>query len=150
MNFAVASACCWIATPGYAQQQAEPAAPVETPTENQTAKKPDVVTVTGSRLASRGFNQPTPTTTLSSADLEKSAKPNVFNTLVELPALQGSTGRTTGAFSTSSGTQGLSSLSLRGLTPIRTLTLLDGQRVVGANVSGVTDVSQFPQLLIKR
>ncbi|MDT1877296.1 TonB-dependent receptor, partial [Acinetobacter baumannii] len=33
---------------------------------------------------------------------------------------------------------------------IRTLTLLDGQRVVGANVTGVTDVSQFPQLLVKR
>jgi iron complex outermembrane receptor protein len=28
--------------------------------------------------------------------------------------------------------------------------LLDGQRVVGANVTGVTDVSQFPQLLVKR
>jgi iron complex outermembrane receptor protein len=41
-------------------------------------------------------------------------------------------------------------LSLRGLGPIRTLTLIDGQRVVGANVTGVTDVSQFPQLLIKQ
>src|SRR5207237_10229202 len=78
------------------------------------------------------------------------AKPNLFETLTELPALQGSTGRTTNTFSTSSGIQGLSSLSLRGLGTIRTLTLLDGQRVVGANVTGVTDVSQFPQLLVKR
>jgi iron complex outermembrane receptor protein len=46
--------------------------------------------------------------------------------------------------------QGLSSFSLRGLQPIRTLTLLDGQRVVGANVTGVPDVSMFPQLLVKR
>ncbi len=109
-----------------------------------------VVTVSGSRIASRGFTQPTPTTTLSAADLAKGAQPNLFNTIVELPALQGSTGRATGVGSTSSGTQGLSSLSLRGLGPIRTLTLLDGQRVVPANVTGVTDVSQFPQLLIKR
>ncbi|MEX7291528.1 TonB-dependent receptor plug domain-containing protein, partial [Pseudomonas aeruginosa] len=29
-------------------------------------------------------------------------------------------------------------------------TLLDGQRVVGANVSGVPDISMFPQLLVKR
>ncbi|RZM31781.1 MAG: TonB-dependent receptor, partial [Sphingomonas sp.] len=50
----------------------------------------------------------------------------------------------------SSGTQGLSSFSLRGLGPIRTLTLLDGQRVVGANVTGVPDISMFPQLLVKR
>ena len=150
MHFAVASACCWIGSPGYAQQQPEAAAPAETPNREPAPARVETVTVSGSRLVARGFSQPTPTTTLSSADLEKSAKPNVFNTLIELPALQGSTGRTTGAFSTSSGTQGLSSLSLRGLTSIRTLTLLDGQRVVGANVSGVTDVSQFPQLLIKR
>ncbi len=151
MNLAVASACCWIATPGHAQQAAsDAAAPAQNPATAPPAEKLEVVTVSGSRIAARGFNQPTPTTTVSAADLEKNAKPNVFNTLIELPALQGSTGRTTGAFSTSSGTQGLSSLSLRGLTPIRTLTLLDGQRVVGANVSGVTDVSQFPQLLIKR
>ncbi len=148
MNLAVASACWSIASAGYAQQPV--AAPAETAATEQPAQKMDVVTVSGSRIASRGFSQPTPTTTLSAAELEKNAKLNVFDTLIELPALQGSTGRTTGAFSTSSGTQGLSSLSLRGLSPIRTLTLLDGQRVVGANVSGVTDVSQFPQLLIKR
>jgi outer membrane receptor protein involved in Fe transport len=110
----------------------------------------NVVRVSGSRIAARGFTQPTPTTSLSAADLEKAAQPNMFETLAELPALQGSTGRTTSTNSTSSGIQGLSSLSLRGLGPIRTLTLLDGQRVVGANVTGVTDVSQFPQLLVKR
>jgi iron complex outermembrane receptor protein len=67
-----------------------------------------------------------------------------------LPSLQGSTGATTGTNSTSSGQQGLSSFSLRGLGTIRTLTLLDGQRVVGANVTGVPDVSLFPQLLVQR
>ena len=110
----------------------------------------NTIVVSGSRIAARGFSQPTPTTTLTSADLDKAAKPNMFDTLTALPALQGSTGRTVNTFSTSSGLQGLSSLSLRGLGTNRTLTLLDGQRVVGANVTGVTDVSQFPQLLVKR
>jgi iron complex outermembrane recepter protein len=128
MAFAVASA--------YAQEAAKPSE--------------DVVVVTGSRISSRGFTQPTPTTTLDSAEIAKVAQPNIFNAIIELPALQGSTGRATSVGSTSSGIQGLSSLSLRGLGPIRTLTLIDGQRVVGANVTGVTDVSQFPQLLIKR
>lgn len=149
MHLAVASACWSLASSGYAQQQPQVGDPVA-PAPAAAAETMDVVTVSGSRLATRGFTQPTPTTSLSAADLEKNAQPNIFNTLIELPALQGSTGRTTGTTSTSSGTQGLSSLSLRGLSPIRTLTLLDGQRVVGANVSGVTDVSQFPQLLIKR
>lgn len=123
-----------------------PAAPLPATATGDTT----VVRISGSRIAARGFTQPTPTTSLTAADLEKAAKPNLFNTLAELPALQGSTGRTTSTNSTSSGIQGLSSLSLRGLGTIRTLTLLDGQRVVGANVTGVTDVSQFPQLLVKR
>jgi outer membrane receptor for ferrienterochelin and colicin len=87
---------------------------------------------------------------LSSAAIAKNAQPNVFTTIAQLPSLQGSTGATVGTNSTSSGTQGLSSFSLRGLGTIRTLTLIDGQRVVGANVTGVPDVSLFPQLLIER
>jgi iron complex outermembrane receptor protein len=174
VSLAVVSACAILALPAHAQQaqDAQPtqqtdaaAASAATPAAEAAAPAPatvardasrdtaggvNTVVVSGSRIATRGFNQPTPTTTLSTADIEKAAKPNLFDTLTELPALQGSTGRTTNTFSTSSGIQGLSSLSLRGLGTIRTLTLLDGQRVVGANVTGVTDVSQFPQLLVKR
>jgi len=144
INLAVAGACAMLASQAYAQQAEAAGSPEEAKPADNT------VVVSGSRIAARGFNQPTPTTTLSSADLDKAAKPNIFEALTELPALQGSTGRTTNTFSTSSGIQGLSSLSLRGLGTLRTLTLLDGQRVVGANVTGVTDVSQFPQLLVKR
>src|SRR5205823_2278135 len=142
------------ATPAPTASDAQAVAPVNAAqfTDTVQASQPasatggdmTVVRVSGSRIAARGFTQPTPTTSLSAADLEKAAQPNMFETLAELPALQGSTGRTTSTNSTSSGIQGLSSLSLRGLGTIRTLTLLDGQRVVGANVTGVTDVSQFP------
>jgi len=150
IHLAVASACCMMAIPGYAQQAPTEAPKADEAAATEAAPVTQVVQVSGSRIAARGFTQPTPTTSLGAADLEKAAQPNLFDTIAELPALQGSTGRTTSTNSTSSGIQGLSSLSLRGLGPIRTLTLLDGQRVVGANVTGVTDVSQFPQLLIKR
>ncbi|MFZ2982867.1 MAG: TonB-dependent receptor plug domain-containing protein, partial [Sphingobium sp.] len=108
------------------------------------------IVVTGSRITSSGFKAPTPTTMIGEAQIEANAQPNIFNTVAQVPSLQGSTGSTVNTFSTSSGQQGLSSFSLRGLGAIRTLTLLDGQRVVGANVTGVPDVSLFPQLLIKR
>jgi iron complex outermembrane receptor protein len=108
------------------------------------------IVVTGSRIVATGFTQPTPTTMVSAEDIEKAAAPNLFNTIAELPVLQGSTGRKTFVNSTSSGAQGLSSFSLRNLGTIRTLTLLDGQRVTPANVTGVVDVSQFPQLLVTR
>lgn len=150
MSLAVASACAALAAPAFAQDAAPP-------TEVQAVVAPTVakadnavVTVTGSRIASRGFNQPTPTTTLTSDDIAKSAEPNIFNTIAQLPALQGSLGTTVLNNSTSSGIQGVSAFSLRGLGPIRTLTLLDGQRVIPSNVTGVSDISQFPQLLVKR
>jgi iron complex outermembrane receptor protein len=108
------------------------------------------IVVTGTRIRSTGFTAPTPTQVLGQADLERAAQPNIFTAITQLPSLQGSTGATTGTFSTSSGQQGLSSFSLRGLGTIRTLTLLDGQRVVPANVTGVPDISLFPQLLVQR
>jgi len=143
------------ATPAAAQT-----APASAPsTEAQEApapaeqSEPDAggqIIVTGTRILSSGFNAPTPTTVIGEEQIASNAQPNIFNTIAQLPSLQGSTGASTGTFSTSSGQQGLSSFSLRGLQAIRTLTLLDGQRVVGANVTGVPDISMFPQLLVKR
>src|SRR5450830_1762769 len=122
MTLAVAGACAVLAMPGHAQQvPADPAAAAPDPAKPANTETPppqatgatseNTVVVSGSRIAARGFTQPTPTTSLSSADLDKAAKPNIFDSLIELPALQGSTGRTTNTFSTSSGIQGLSSLS---------------------------------------
>lgn len=129
----------------------QPAAGADSTAATPTAAQdPSDIIVTGSRIIANGFNAPTPTTVLGEEQIANNAQPNVFTTIAQLPSLQGSTGAATGTFSTSSGQQGLSSFSLRGLQPIRTLTLLDGQRVVGANVTGVPDISMFPQLLIKR
>ncbi|MFD1950741.1 TonB-dependent receptor plug domain-containing protein [Sphingomonas arantia] len=135
-------------------RSADPAAPDQSIAPRTTpAEGPQdagSIVVTGTRITSSGFAAPTPTTVIGEDAILKNAQPNIFNTIAQLPSLQGSTGASTGTFSTSSGTQGLSSFSLRGLGAIRTLTLLDGQRVVGANVTGVPDISMFPQLLIKR
>ncbi|WP_025294505.1 TonB-dependent receptor plug domain-containing protein [Sphingomonas sanxanigenens] len=145
---------------GAAHAQEAPApAPQQTDTVTVADEAPDTgaqerqnadIIVTGSRITTSGFNAPTPTTVIGAEQIANNAQPNIFNTIAQLPSLQGSTGAATGTFSTSSGQQGLSSFSLRGLGTIRTLTLLDGQRVVGANVTGVPDISLFPQLLIQR
>ncbi|WP_414712307.1 TonB-dependent receptor domain-containing protein [Sphingomonas sp.] len=139
-----------LATPAFAQQApaADPTPSIQT---DSSASAPAAeVVITGSRIRSSGFSAPTPTQVFGAADIARNAEPNIFTTITQLPSLQGSTGATTGTFSTSSGQQGLSSFSLRGLGPIRTLTLLDGQRVVAANVTGVPDISLFPQLLVER
>ena len=108
------------------------------------------VVVSSTRLQAAGFDAPTPTTVVSMADLEAQAKPSIFDAITQLPALQGSTGVSYNTGSTTTGLIGLSSLGLRGLSPLRTLTLIDGQRVVGGNFNGAVDVSQMPQLLIRR
>ena len=108
------------------------------------------VVVSSTRLQAAGFDAPTPTTVISAADLEGQAKPNVFDSLKDLPALQGSTGASAQAGTTSNGLLGLSALGMRALSPLRTLTLMDGQRVVAANLNGVVDVSMIPQMLIQR
>jgi outer membrane receptor protein involved in Fe transport len=108
------------------------------------------VVVSSTRLQNAGFDSPTPTTVMSAADLEKQAQPNIFEAVTQLPALEGSSGVTYNTGSTTTGLQGLSALNLRGLGIIRTLTLIDGQRIVPASNNGAVDVSQMPQLLIQR
>lgn len=143
---------------GASAQQTAPNFPVTTATANGQAavatppkdSTEGEIVVTGTRLRVSGYDAPTPTTIISAENIASSAQPNVFNAITQLPSLQGSTGATVGTNNTSTGQNGLSSFNLRGLGPIRTLTLLDGQRVVPANVTGVPDISLFPQLLIKR
>ena len=108
------------------------------------------VVVSSTRLQAAGFDAPTPTTVISAADLQAQAKPNVFDSLKDLPALQGSTGASAQAGTTTNGLLGLSALGLRALSPLRTLVLVDSQRVVAANLNGVVDVSMVPQMLIQR
>jgi iron complex outermembrane receptor protein len=108
------------------------------------------VTVSSSRITTGGFNAPTPTTVLSSDFITNQAKDNIFTAITELPSLMGSTGVEAGVNGTSGGTNGLSSFNMFGLGTIRTLTLLDGERFMPANVTGVPDISEFPQLLIQR
>jgi len=114
------------------------------------AQDTETVVVSASRITSAGFNAPTPTTVLSSADIQAQGESNVFSAVVELPSLLGSTGTQVANNTTSINNTGLSAFAVHGLGAIRTLTLINGQRVVPAFVQGTVDVSQFPQLLIQR
>lgn len=134
--------------------QAQSATEAGAPAEPDAAEKtnPADIVVTGTRITTSTFNAPTPTTVVSVEQIQQTAAPNIFDGVSQLPAMQGSAGTANRQQNggTSFGSNGLSSLNLRGLGASRTLTMLDGQRVVPAFISGITDVSQFPQLLIKR
>src|SRR6478735_6533247 len=108
------------------------------------------VTVSSSRIMSSGFNAPTPTTVINQDELIKQANANVFTTITQLPSLMGSTGTTVGNGGSSNGVNGLSALNLRGIGTQRNLIMIDGERVIPTNITGVVDISQFPQMLIQR
>lgn len=138
-------------SPSAAPVPAAPVAPVgaEPPVQVPQPAPTSEIVITGTRLTS-GFNAPTPVQALGEQQLEHMAAPNVYDAVQQLPAIMGSRGTGVGNGGTSSGNNGLSVLSTRGLAPIRTLTLLDGLRVAPADINGVVDVSLFPQLLIQR
>ena len=108
------------------------------------------VTVSSSRIANAGFNAPTPTTVMGKDFIDQQAKDTIFTAVTQLPSMMGSTGQESGVNGTSGGGNGLASFNMFGLGTIRTLTLLDGQRFMPANVTGVPDISEFPQMLIQR
>ena len=60
--------------------------------EAAAAEKDIDIVVTGTRITSSGFSAPTPTTVISVEQLQQSAQPNIFDSIAQLPALQGSVG----------------------------------------------------------
>jgi outer membrane receptor protein involved in Fe transport len=134
---------------GAVMMLAATAAAAQAPPADSAGSVEEVV-VSASRITAAGFDAPTPTTVLGAEMINQQAQPNLFTAIAQLPSLQGSTGTTVANGNTSTGMTGLSGLNLRGLGTFRTLTLLDGQRVVPSNVANIVDVSQFPQLLVQR
>jgi iron complex outermembrane receptor protein len=125
--------------------QTPPPAPPAAPNNDELQE----VVVTGSRVVTNGAQAPTPTTSVSAQLLQAAAPSSIVDALVQLPQIvNSSTPQGTGVGTT--GTVGQSFLSLRGLGSNRTLTLLDGARIVPSSLQAVTDVSLIPEALVKR
>ena len=120
-----------------AQQAAAPAAPEE-------------VVVSGSRIQHDGYSSPTPTAVVNEEVLKANATSNLADTLNTMPNFVGSATPQTSAITVTSGQQAVNGLNLGGLGQTRTLVLLNGQRTVGSTLTGVVDVTELPQQLIKR
>jgi outer membrane receptor protein involved in Fe transport len=122
---------------GQAHAQQPQAAEVET--------GEDII-VTGSQIARTGFDTPTPVTVVSTADFERVGAPNIADALNQLPALKASV--TPEATTNLSKLSGGNYLDLRGLTYLRTLTLVDGKRPTPSSPEGVVNINNVPQSVI--
>jgi len=106
------------------------------------------IVVTGSRIVRDGFDAPTPVTVLGEEEIKRDASVNIATYLLKMPAFAGSLYNN--GSTTSAGLPGISSLSLRNLSPQRTLVLLDNQRLPVANTGDYVDINAIPNGIIKR
>ena len=106
--------------------------------------------VTGTRIVRDGYEAPTPVSVVTSEELQSFASPNVADALNTLPALAGSTTPAASQTTASSGNSGINALNLRNIGTTRTLVMLNGQRIVASSSTGLVDINNIPQELIKR
>lgn len=110
------------------------------------------IMVTGSRIQNvTGMSTPTPVTAVSLTELTVLSPNTLISALSQLPQFLGNTTNDvrTGFF----GSPGSGNLNLRGLNTGgsgRTLTLLDGRRVVPATGAGSVDINILPSSLVRR
>ncbi|MET0279759.1 MAG: TonB-dependent receptor [Steroidobacteraceae bacterium] len=104
--------------------------------------------VTGSRIEALGMTTPTPVTAVSREELEALSTGTLAEALVELPLFLNSDTPQSQSFGASAAA-GASHLNLRGIGSIRTLTLLDGRRIVPATRFGTVDYALLPKALLR-
>jgi iron complex outermembrane receptor protein len=110
----------------------------------------EAIEVTGTRILRDGYEAPTPLTVIGVEELNAAAPTNVADFVNQLPSIAGSATPANTTKNISNGAAGINALNLRSLGSVRTLVLLDGQRSVGSQPTGIVDVNDFPQALIER
>ena len=111
---------------------------------------PEKIIVTGSRIKRDSFSIPTPLVTMDRDAILDTGLTNLSDILVDnMPALSESIGNTTSQSSVSA--TGLSTVQLRDLGANRTLTLIDGRRVVSNSYSGnYVSLNTIPSGMVER
>lgn len=104
------------------------------------------IQVTGSRIARTTMETPTPVTTMQASELASMAPGNLIDGLNQMPQFYGNQ---TPDQSNGGQNSGGSNVNLRGAGANRTLTLLNGRRVVPSNRFGTVDVAMFPEDLLR-
>ncbi len=143
-----------LTAPGAAlAQAASPAAPStadSAPASGVAAANPSDIVVTGTRVIRDGYKAPTPVSVIGAADIARNAPANIADYVNQLPTLAATNTPRSNIGFVSSGLTGINALNLRSLGENRTLVLLDGQRVGASTLTGLVDVNQFPEALVKR
>lgn len=112
---------------------------------DQQAPGQDIV-VTGSLVAKRGFDMPTPVTVVNEADLQRIGAPDIADVVNQLPSVRASL--TNDSTADQYGAVGGTFADLRGMGPLRTLVMVDGRRYSPTNSSGGVSTAALPQVML--
>ncbi len=104
------------------------------------------IQITGSRITRTTMETPTPVTTIQAEDLAKMAPGNLIEGLSQMPMFYNNQNQEQVNGGQNSGG---SNVNMRGAGTNRTLTLLNGRRVVSSNRFGTVDVNLFPEDLLR-
>jgi outer membrane receptor protein involved in Fe transport len=109
--------------------------------------KEEVITVTGSTLERKTLTTPAPLTILSRDDLNATGRATVGDILQSLPAQSNAINA-----QANNGGDGSTRVNIRGLGTARTLTLINGRRVVpgGTGADASVDLNAIPLAVIER
>jgi iron complex outermembrane recepter protein len=109
--------------------------------------KEEVIVVTGSTIGRKTVTTPAPLTIIDRELLQAAGQATIGDIIQQLPAQQGGSNAQINV-----GGDGATRVDIRGLTSARTLTLINGRRVVpsgsGANVS--VDLNTIPLAIVER
>lgn len=144
----LATAVLIVPSAAYARADEAAAAAPQQPASEPTPEPTGEIIVTGSRIARRDLEAPTPTKVLGVEALEARGATSIGEFLNEVPSFRNSQGPQT-ATSATVGT-GQFSPDLRALGVIRTLTLVDSRRFVPSAATGQVDLNLIPQVLVDR
>ena len=115
------------------------------------AQDEDVIIVTGSVIQGTPEDAALPVDVLSAEELARLGNPSPVELIKALPVSSGVIGDTNQFDSRSQATEGMASVNLRGLSPQRTLVLLNNRRLVSAGTgTPFVDVNLLPHAAIGR
>ncbi len=97
------------------------------------------------------MDTPTPVAAVSSVEITQMSPGSITEAMTQLPQFYASSTAATfnGANNGFFGSPGGGSLNLRGIGSKRTLTLLNGRRVVPASIYGGPDINSFPESMLQ-
>ena len=116
-----------------------------TPANANEAPEDQAIVVTGSRIARPDLQSASPVSVITAENLKIANAVTAESLLTQNPQfVAGLTG------ATNNGSAGVATVDLRGLGDNRTLVLINGKRMVPADIFSAVDVNAIPTVLIKR